>query len=74
MFPSQRSSLFFGNGDRLDKKSWLKCRIYFKIETLRFWCLSGENKPESSETELMYFHHMETLGNKQLKGIISCLT
>ena len=23
----------------------------------------GENNPESSETELKYFHHMETVGN-----------
>ena len=36
VFLAQISSLIFGNGDRLDKKkSWLKDRIYFKIEVLR---------------------------------------
>ena len=52
VFLAQISSLIFGNGDRLDKKSWLKSRDF------KAWCISGENKPESSETVLNYFHHM----------------
>ena len=65
---AQISSLIFGNGDRLDKKSWLKSRDF------KAWCISGENKPESSGTVLNYFHHMEILGHRKLKGIISGLT
>ena len=68
MFLAQISSLIFGNGDRLDKKSWLKSRDF------KAWCISGENKPESSETVLNYFHHMGILGHRKLKGIKSCLT
>ena len=68
VFLAQISSFIFGNGDRLDKKSWLKSKDF------KAWCISGENKPESSETELKYFHHTETLDNKQRKDIISCLT
>ena len=68
VFLAQISSLIFSNGDRLDKKSWLKSRDF------KAWCISGENKPESSETELKYFHHMEIQGHGILKGIISCLT
>lgn len=68
MFLAQISSLIFGNGDRLDKKSWLKSRDF------KAWCISGENKPVSSETVLNYFHHMEILGHRKLKGIKSCLT
>ena len=68
VFLAQISSLIFGNGDRLDKKSWLKSRDF------KAWCISGENKPESSETVLNYFHHMEILGHRKLKGIIFGLT
>ena len=68
VFLAQISSLIFGNGDRLDKKSWLKSRDF------KAWCISGENKPESSGTVLNYFHHMEILGHRKLKGIKSCLT
>ena len=68
MFLAQISSLIFGNGDRLDKKSWLKSRDF------KAWCISGENKPESSGTVLNYFHHMEIQGHRKLKGIISGLT
>ena len=67
MFLAQISSLIFGNGDRLDKKSWLKSRDF------KAWCISGENKPESSGTVLNYFHHMEIIGHRKLKGIISGL-
>ena len=68
VFLAQISSLIFGNGDRLDKKSWLKSRDF------KAWCTSVENKPESSGTVLNYFHHMEILGHRKLKGIISGLT
>ena len=68
VFLAQISFLIFGNGDRLDKKSWLKSRDF------KAWCISDENKPESSETVLNYFHHMEIQGHGKLKGIISCLT
>ena len=68
VFLAQISSLIFSNGDRLDKKSWLKSRDF------KAWCISGENKPVSSETVLNYFHHMEIQGHRKLKGIKSCLT
>ena len=68
VFLAQISSLIFGNGDRLDKKSWLKSRDF------KAWCLSGENKPKSSGIVLNYFHHMEILGHRKLKGITSGLT
>ena len=68
VFLAQVSSLIFGNGDRLDKKSWLKSRDF------KAWCISGENKPESSGTVLNCFHRMEIQGHRKLKGIISGLT
>ena len=58
---AQISSLIFGNGDRLDKKSWLKSRDF------KAWCTSGENKPEWDRAELFSSHvntrPQETQGN-----------
>ena len=74
-FLAQISSLIFGNGGRLEEKNCgSKLNFFFKNWRSKTWCISGENKPESSETELKYFHHTETLDNKQRKEIISCLT
>ena len=66
MFLTQRLSLSFANGDGLDKTIVVEKKNMFRNWSFKAWCTSGESKPEISKTEL----NMETLGNKELKGVV----
>ena len=66
MFLTQRLSLSFANGDGLDKKIVVEKKNMFRNWSFKAWSTSGESKPEISKTEL----NMETLGNKELKGVV----